>query len=117
MTEQEQAYAEWLSSRPESVRVVGMAVRPWRWYVMHHDNLTDAADSYDFAVYRLYSISENGTVTVTKFERMLAGASMHDVFGVNPADLRELPEAFDFEAWRRDFAYSVGQSFITKEDV
>jgi hypothetical protein len=103
------AYQEWLDTRPAVVRDVGSRLVPWCWYAMRHDNLDDATDSYGFAVYRLYSINESGTVTVTKHERIFGGASMYSVFGVSPDDLRELPEEFDFDAWSADFGYSVGQ--------
>lgn len=106
--ERDAAYAEWLGTRPESVQKVGAVVKPWVWYVMRHDNLDDATDSYDFAVYRLYSISEDGTVTVAKYERWFGGASLHSVFGVKPEDLRALPADFDFDKWATDFDYNIG---------
>jgi hypothetical protein len=102
-------YADWLATRPESVQKVGAIIKPWIWYAMRRRDDLENGDSYGFAVYRLYSISEDGTVTVYKHERIFRGAVMHSVFGVQPDGLRALPSSFDIDKWADDFNYNEGE--------
>ena len=67
----------WLASRPRVIRVMGRALKPWHLY---RTKVTGQ-------VCRLYSFSEDGTVSVV----MLTGHSRgFRVFGMSPADLRRL---------------------------
>lgn len=70
-------YEEWLASRPQIIK--NMVAR-WP-----HD--VDYVMNGDGDIYRIYSYSENGTVTVTRFT---CGLPVWNVFGVDPANLSPL---------------------------
>jgi hypothetical protein len=81
------ALAAWLKTRPAIIRKVASKLPPWNLYKMK--------DTGQHC--RLYSYSEDGTVTVTivghenAFQNEIAQMFAHNVFGVSPTDLEVIP--------------------------
>ncbi len=84
-SEQERGWAEWVASRPDTVRVIAERLEPWSLYRL---KTTEQRVT-------LYSISEDGTVTVTVTGEFNAVAFDRQVFGIDPDDLEpcDLPDA------------------------
>lgn len=67
----------WIESRPKSVRDIIERMPPGTWWVYKDGAL---------GLYTPYSYSEDGTVTLTKFDPMFAAMPELRVFGCNPCD-------------------------------
>jgi hypothetical protein len=71
------AWKEWVASRPAAVRKIAERLEPWTLY-----RLKDTGQRVT-----LYSISEDGTVTVDITGEYNAMLFDRQVFGINPNDL------------------------------
>lgn len=84
-TEEDQAdWAEWVGSRPDSVRIIAEKFDPWSLFRL---KTTDQRVT-------IYSFSEDGTVTVNITGEFNLHLFDSQVFGINPDDLEpcELPD-------------------------
>lgn len=79
MKSNRERYRQWLRSRPASVRVLATKVKPWHRYVI-------TATGQECT---LYSLSENGTLTVTTAGPF--GLFQYNVFGLTLSDLKRAP--------------------------
>ncbi len=78
-------YTEWVATRPPVVQAIATRLDPYTLYRLNTTN----------QLVTLVAISEDGTVRVRVWSGMLIESGMfkpHDVFGVNPDDLKPTPD-------------------------
>ena len=82
--EEEAGWKEWVATRPDVVRKIGERLEPWQLYRLKTTGQRVT----------LYSISEDGTVTVDITGEYNAILFDRQVFGINPDDLEpcDLPD-------------------------
>lgn len=76
---QRREWCKWVKSRPPAVRAIAERFEPWRLY-----RLTSSGHRVT-----IYSINEDGTLTVFVSGEFNAVAFERRVFGINPDDLIE----------------------------
>ena len=74
-----EALKQWLADRPQIIKDLAASHPP--------DGEYRLANGADDDLYTIYSYSEDGTITVTRHNRLFGGMPMWNVFGMKPEDL------------------------------
>lgn len=74
------AFEKWLETRPQEIKDMARRVPPASWWRLPSDGDPEAS------VYQLYSWSEGGTVTLTRYN-VASKEPMWNVFGIEPDKL------------------------------
>lgn len=103
--EQINEWSEWVESRPEIVKEVARKLHPWKLYKFGDHRVT------------LYSISEDGTVTVNVTGEFNSVVFERRVFGVNPTELVECDFPGENEITGSLLSFEEAGSFVNQLKV